>query len=325
LKILTQEFKALLIGAKSKPSCIDSLPFQAQDHAVAACATTSLWIANSQMLTLFQTPKLSPIEVTNRATNLIEYDRNLPNKGLTTRQMLAFLKSIELDFEYINLGDLKKTEIRELIPDIVTVFVDAKIPIIAGLSLIKYDGSQIDEQTGKRKELVHDYHAIVISGYRQDDSGKINRLYVHDDQIGPYSRVENESDEGFFLKWRNEWVIDSRYGPIPDTPYDEVILDDLLLPLYPKIRLSYREVYHYCLQLRNKYVNFKFHLILSTINDYKRSLIKLKIEDKSRILRTPLPKFMYVIRAMQDDSRRIDFLLDATSHRIRIIEMVKYI
>lgn len=325
--------KRKFIQSRYRPSlygidlCIETLPFQAQDHAVAACATTSLWIANSQLMTLFQTPRLSPIEVTNRATSLIEYDRNLPNKGLTTRQMLAFLKSVELDFEYIYLGDLKndENEIRELVPDTVKVFVDAKIPIIAGLSLIKYDGDNIDPETGRRKELAHDNHAVVISGYRQDSFGKLNRLYVHDDQIGPYSRVENGSNGGLFLKWKNEWVIDPRYGPIPDTPYDDVILDDLLFPLYPKIRLSYREVYLYCLQLRETYTNFDFQLQLVTINDYKRSLTKPRIEDKPNILKTPLPRFMYVICAMQNGDKKIDFVLDATSHKIRIIEQVIYI
>ena len=131
---------------------IYSLPFQAQDHAVSACATTSLWIANNQLSTLFQTPVLSPIDVTNRATSLIEYDRNLPNKGLTIKQMLAFLKSVELDFEYICLDDLRdnSNEIRNLVPDTVNAFVNAKIPIIAGLSLVKFAEEDIEPLKGER-------------------------------------------------------------------------------------------------------------------------------------------------------------------------------
>lgn len=88
------------------PLNICSLPFQAQDHAVAACATTALWTASHQLNTLFGTPTLSPIEITKRAGLIIEGSRNFPNNGLTLKQMFTFLNSVELDFEYIRIAEL---------------------------------------------------------------------------------------------------------------------------------------------------------------------------------------------------------------------------
>jgi len=149
-------------------------------------------------------------------------------------------------------------------------------------------------------------------------------LYVHDDQIGPYSRVTNASSVAVFSKWVNEWVKEPRLGPFPGATWDEVILNDLILPLYPKIRLSYREVYHNCVLLRNRYKNFEFHVCLSDNHDYKGLLIKSNIKDKLKVLKSSLPRFVWVINTQQDGNNKLDFVIDATSHKFRIIKKIYY-
>jgi hypothetical protein len=90
------------------PFHVETLPFQAQDQAVAACATISLWTVNNKVKELFQTPSLSPIEVTKRAINAIEENRSFPSPGLTIKQMFAFFRSIDLDCEYINIDNMQR-------------------------------------------------------------------------------------------------------------------------------------------------------------------------------------------------------------------------
>ena len=186
---------------------IKSLPFQAQDNAVSACATSCLWIANSQLSNIFDTPKLSPIEVTNKATRFVGDSRSLPNSGLTLKQMLDFLTGINLDFEYFSPHATRQefptdlADITKFIPDTVKAFIDAGIPIIAGLTLKKYvDEPNGKEAIGKEDRDIEkaDDHAVVICGYRENHDGNVNTLYVHDDQIGPYSKVKSASDGQLF-------------------------------------------------------------------------------------------------------------------------------
>jgi hypothetical protein len=304
---------------------VEALPFQAQDHAVAACATISLWIANNQLTTKFQTPRLSPIEVTNRAASQIGEERNLPNSGLTLKQMFAFFKSIDLDFEYLSPSGIIKQhpEIKKFIPDTVKAFVDGGIPIVAGLSLVKYENSN---KKKKKEQTECDRHAVVICGYREDDNGNITALYVHDDQIGPYSEVENASnpEECDFLKWKNEWVDDNRYGPNPGESYDEVLLDKMVFPLYPKIRQNYKDFYYFYQDIRQYYRGSDFRLCLTTVQELKRNVLRSNIKNKSSILKQPLPKFMWVIRVFDEDVNIIDLIIDATSHNMRELDPIIY-
>jgi len=305
-QFIYSKYKSSLYGI---PLNINTLPFQAQDHAVAACATTALWTASHQLNALFGTLKLPPIEITKRAGFIIENNRNFPNQGLTLKQMLAFLNSIDLDFEYINTAQIKENcnvKVRNIVPETIKALAPLKIPIIAVLRLIT---------NGKPPDL----HAVVISGYRQDEVGSISRIYVHDDQIGPYSRVFDDLGDGSFFKWSNEWTKDQRYGPC-----DDMYLDGLLIPLYPKIRLSYKEISGYVIMCREKYPEYDINLYMTTVQDYKNKLVSSNIKDKVDILRKPMPRFMWVISFKKNKNSVTDLLVDATSHIIRIRCVIMY-
>jgi hypothetical protein len=291
------------------PLIISGLPFQAQDHAVAACATTALWTACHQLNTLFGTPTLPPIEITKRAGLTIENNRNFPNHGLTLKQMFTFLNSIDLDFEYLNvteMADNYESEAKNIVPEIIKSMCTLNIPLIAALKLTNHKVSP-------------DYHAVVISGYGQDKLGKINRLFIHDDQIGPYSRVNDGSSDGSFLNWSNDWTENPQYGP-----YDEMNLDGILIPLYPKIRLSYKEIIKYVFGLKEDFPTVHFNLYITTVQKYKNKLIFENIENKIDILRKPMPRYMWVINVKYNNKNITDLLIDATSHIIRNRCTVKY-
>lgn len=176
-----------------------------------------------------------------------------------------------------------------------------KIPIIAHLRF---------KNTGRPD----DYHAVVISGYRQDKLGIINRLYVHDDQIGPYSRVNDSFGGGTFLKWSNEW----------DEEYENIYLNGLVLPLYPKIRLGYANVIKYVYNFRNKHPHLNTNLYITTVQKYKNRLVYENIENKMNVLRKPMPRFLWVINAQENQNNVVDILIDATSHTIRHWQTVTY-
>ena len=157
----------------------------------------------------------------------------------------------------------------------------------------------------KEKKVI-DLHAAVISGYRHKN-GALNELYVHDDQIGPYCKtLPNEN----FSRWINEWVNVNGYS--------DVLVYKLMIPIYPKIRLSFNSVYQIYLdhkrRLETRSEGLIPYLYLIEAKKYKKYLCKhCDFENKETILRKPFPRFLWIIRIHFDEMPLIDYIYDATS------------
>ena len=318
-----------------------ALPFQVQDNAVAACATTSLWIANSKMNELFGTPELSPAEITEIASDLVEMERSFPSKSLYIKQMLNFLKGINMDYDIIdvslrrsiarntdlseNLREENAKYLEKAVPNIIKAFVRAEIPIIAILSIKAYDD--------KRKLVKDIQHSVIICGYKENENRDITEIYVHDDQIGPYTLVETDGDsEGIFLKWKGFWT--SKLG------YDEVLLEKLLIPMYPKIRLTYDRIYkgvsdgyfnEKIISLKKMFpaLNFDFDLHLTTVQNYKKNIIKDRSDneifcDKIDVLKHFMPRLIWIADIYVDDHLTFQAIFDATAHYLRLIKEIDF-
>jgi len=272
--------------------CVDSLRFQSQDIAVGACATTALWVTLQPLKDLFGTNLHSLAEITERSILFPSEFRNFPSVGLNLNQIITYIKSNGLDTECINLESGNDSEIRkDLVSDVVKAFMKSGYPLIATLRI-------------ERDDEPPDYHAIVISGYRCNQKGIVNELYIHDDQIGPYSRVT--SNDGF-LQWNNEWI--QKFG------YDKISIHKLLIPLYPKIRLSFFKMYAIFSQAREQNLSngFLIDLFISQLNNYKKFLLGQDIKNKDKILITPLPKFLWIIRYSFNECFIKDIVYDGTS------------
>lgn len=266
---------------------IKSLPFQAQDRAVGACATTALWTSLSPLNELFGIKKYSPYEVTEKSVSLPGTHRNFPSEGLNFLQMKSYFNLIGLETESINIQNVRHND--QLVEDAIKAYIGAGFPIIATLIIDK-----------------DNRHAVVISGY-QNENGIVNRLYVHDDQIGPYSQV---MPEGSFISWKNDWT--EKRG------YNSVILETLLVPIYPKIRLTFSRIYHELLEDRKRiseHTENKFNtdLILVQNKDYKKFLFTQSFEDKINILAAPFPRFLWIIRTHRNGIALTDKIYDGTS------------
>lgn len=297
------------------PLEVNTLPFQTRDPAVAACATIALWMANNKMSDLFQIPTFSPFEITTKATMLIESSRNFPPEGLSLKQMLSFIKNIGLDFNLINIinheGNCKDNEVyrniyKNLIPITVKAFLNANIPIIANLSL-RY--SRKPNLPGLAA------HSVVISGYRSDSYGTITKLYFHDDQYGPYIQVNNASEFMNFCYLDCEW----------NKKYKEVVIEELVVPLYSKIRLDFNVVYEYYMKLNKIAENGEtLDLYFTTIKDYKSKLLNKNVLNKIEFLKKPMPRFVWVIATLEKGSIVREDLYDAVSHYMRKVATVEF-
>ena len=293
---IVSENDASLFGI---PLEVKSVPFQAQDQGVSACATIALWSALHPVANTFGLIRDSPAEITEASTSLPVLARKYPSGGLAWEQMINYIRAIGLDVETIDAYRVDKATIQTA----VMVYIEAELPIIAALSLTK----------GMETER----HAVVITGYQCDSNNDLTELYVHDDQIGPYSRA---IPDGNFKKWKNEWNDDGF----------EVELDKLMIPIYPKIRLTFIRMYEEYKAVRKKSLTLKpsydLRLHFTTVRKYKKFLIENSIREKEKLLTTSLPRFMWVVRSYYKNKPKEDVIYDGTSVYAHVIPFhVQYI
>lgn len=280
------------------PLTIESLPFQVQDQGVSACATIALWSALYPLHSSFGIPRHSPVEITEISSLIPSKERNFPSEGLNLNQITSYIKSLGLDIETLKVED-------DVVPVAVKAYINAELPILATLKLMK---------GGKESG----YHAVVISGYRCNENNELLELYVHDDQIGPYSRITFDNN---FTSWNNEWK--NTYGQ------DEVILNNLIIPVYPKIRLTFGRIHSVFLRKKQdiEREGYSAELFLTQINQYKKTLLGLTFEEKERIITSFMPRFIWIIRAQIDNIPIFDEIYDGTSvypKKVQNIDTIEY-
>ena len=214
------KYSSSLLGVRLN---IESLPFQSKDERVSACATIALWSALNPLRELFEIPRHSPAEITEIACTSPDDARKFPSTGLNLEQMINYIRRIGLDVEILNLA---KASNDIHVQTFIRTYINAGLPIIAALKLRQ----KVDNKG--REVIIDKGHAVVISGYKLDEHRKLKVLFVHDDVWG---RLKVEPKDGNFLRWDYEWV--------KVRGYDEVILDKLLVPVYPKIGTSFSRMH----------------------------------------------------------------------------------
>jgi len=291
---------------------IESTPFQVQDLAVGACATIACWTSLFPLANLFGIQAYSPSEVTEKSVAFPSDSRNFPSDGLTIIQMKNYFNSIGLETDFIDPKKIVDYEDYaaddDIVADAVRAHLQLGLPIIAGLDL--RNGG---ESSG--------YHAVVITGYKHKN-GTLTELYAHDDSIGPYCYVKPDPTSKLH-SWVNEWL---------DSGYEEVLVNRLLIPVYPKIRLSFSRIYG--LYLKYKHLSgqqiesgnldgeTKVELFLTDIKEYKNFLSGMNfsttlkdgtITDKVTTLCKPFPRFIWIIRFQCYGTPHYDYIFDGTS------------
>ncbi|PWB52549.1 MAG: hypothetical protein C3F06_08320 [Candidatus Methanoperedenaceae archaeon] len=284
---LTNSYPVSLFGF---PLTIESLPYQTQDNMVAKCATTAIWVSLYALNALFETQIQSPFEITRTSVLFPGIDRNFPSSGLNIFQMKDYFNSIGMDAEFINVENTPLPIQKHIVSDAVKAYLSLGLPVIACIQL-------------RKNHRTPELHAVVISGYRYDNECNLKELYIHDDQIGIYSKVLSRDNNGDFSHWVNEWV--SEKG------FEDIFVEKLLIPIYSKIRLSFNSLYKDLLDLKKE--GYKAELFLKEIKSYKNYLISKSFPDKYKILTKPFPRFLWVVRIGNRDSPEYDILYDAIS------------
>jgi hypothetical protein len=295
-----------------------SLPFQEQDHEVAACATSALWSVLHGTARLFEHPILSPLEITRSAqAKLPSPGRALPNDGLDMYQMADVIHQLGLEAEIL---DARR---KFLLQAYAYAYLRGGVPVLLAIDFnLKGRGDP-------------ELHAVALTGYQMGKkSGKpitetrfravatrITRFLSHDDGVGPFSAIDFSNTDNLV---RTSWL-NRRKQRLDARP------EQLLVPLYSQIRTPFIDIWNGIIEFdwvieQSRKVpdgipllgRMEWDIFLVGTTDLKKEILSdyfISTNEKSDVLTSSLPRFMWRAVGALDDRRQIDLLFDATDLR----------
>jgi hypothetical protein len=300
---------------------IKSLAFQEQDSVLAACATTAIWSMLNKAALDVHTVLKSPSQITKDAGNVSpDGSRLFPNRGLNLLQICQAIFNSGLVSEvkqpdYIlknNEGEpIDRFVSSNYLKKILNAYSPIGIPII--LVIRVPNGGD------------HGLHAITVSGFKQNApqsippkteiswlSDNIEKFYAHDDQWGPFSRVEFLNE----IELKTPWTV---FDPDKQSTF----VSNIVVPIYPKIRISYEDIQVIVLGI-DRILSFFFNNknITDLVWDIKIDLsenFKKKIKhscleqsDKISRLTQSLPRYLWIASCYIATHKVFEFTFDAT-------------
>ncbi|WP_115404787.1 hypothetical protein [Pedobacter chinensis] len=298
---------------------LKSLAFQEQDSVLAACATSAIWFTLNKASIDFSTILKVPSEITKDAAKLqTDGNRLFPNKGLTLPQISQAIHISGLAPEVRTATEEKKDALgddtlyvkSEFVRKIVNAYAPIGIPIIMGIKVPMYDNS-----TGNS---FYGFHAVSILGHKVGSenapfawkSDNITKLYIHDDQHGPFARVRFLEDGELQTPWT-----DIHPEQLPS------YITSLVIPVYPKIRITYEDieslvigVYYILIAAFGENLEQQWDIQIKYSEDYKKEILVSSLEDadKLSIISSSMPKYIWISTLYSGENKVMEIIFDAT-------------
>jgi hypothetical protein len=288
-----------------------SLAFQEQDTVLAACATSALWSTFHKTSEIFRTNLPSPAGITRSAANhFLLKSRSLPSQGLNVFQMCQAIRDVGLEPE---LRDCSKVD--EFM-GLVYGYLKFGIPVIlivdlmasSGRSIGRHDVTVVGYNDPKDKEISLPPTNVPLFAHR------IQKLYVHDDQIGPFSRILFDHPNRP-KNIQTDWVCPLSGKSLVVEP------KAVIIPVYHKIRITFENVMmlvrkiHACLKLTLKRIPFTWDVYLSDVRDVRTSHFDSGIlapDERLRLLVKNYPRFLWRCSLHMGNMTLMEILIDAT-------------
>jgi hypothetical protein len=298
---------------------INTLPYQEQDGVVGSCASSALWFAFQKTGHLFKTAIPNPGDITIAAGyDSFHTGKSFPSTGLEVRQICKAILSTGLMSE---LRFLDKSDISDCayLKSFVYAYLKMGIPVLLGLEI---------EDNGS--------HLVTLNGYRfspQDNAGcvryddqlflksdEIIKLYAHDDQIGPFARLDFLHDQNTDFQFNTSWWKD-----VASDLVSKAKVFCIIVPVKNSIKVTFddieEEVYNFEYALlaslgNNSSVKIVWDIFLTGNNEYKDEIRTILINDVAGVydpeaigvLFESLPQYIWVAKAfLKTDAG--DFLL----------------
>jgi hypothetical protein len=302
-----RSYDANLYGIDLK---VDSLAFQEQDTVLAACATVALWCCFHKTTELFGTAIPRPATITQSANQVVHQSRPIPSHGLIVEQLCNAIRHVGLEPEVIQVKP--STPLVSLI----YAHVAMGLPVLLGMKIegrgrhaVAVTGYSIKGKRFLSQEVSPGETSIPMTGLRIDE------FYVHDDQIGPFSRLRillGSASSPISLE--GSWKEPSTGKLLKMTP------EVLIVPVYNKIRVTYLDVIQWIellnplIEIALNHKQLEWDVTLSTVNNLKREVKNAAnyCPDRKDFLIEPQPRFIWRAILNNNGSRSFEVLADAT-------------
>lgn len=335
---ITRTYNVSLYGIRLQ---VESLGFQEQDSVAGACATSALWSILQGTGKTFQHAIPSSAAISNLAERHSANEaRRAPNRGLTDDQALTAIRSVDLEPLQINVRE--KFDFQSS----VYAYLRGNIPLYLGVQLLSVtatgpDRSRIDRSDS---DAVREsgLHAVAVTGLSLGTANetpldsfrlratRVDKIFAHDDQVGPFARMELQSYVLHGGGKPDEKVFALRSSLRANINGQEIIAvpDILIVPLYHKIRIPQQfvlsAVYTFDIVMKKmlngssagyKEDEFTWDIMLVTGNDlveYLRMRQDIEREKRLKLATTPLPRFYWQASLHYDKQPVMTVLFDAT-------------
>ena len=311
-----------------------TMPFKEQDGIVVSCVTTALWMAFQKTSKLFNTKAPSLSEVTILAGDKYSNSGKIfPSKGLEMYQVCKAITNNGLISEV--RSDLTSNR---FLKGLIYAYLKGGIPVLLTLRLPTND----------------EHHLVTANGYKFNPdnnvkyvSDEITCFYVHDDQIGPFSRllINNKEEEiidendrkvkydySLVTSWwkkekLHDWITqnnefenkqeNNKNNPesfMSSTPaYAIIPVSQVIKVTYEDI-IEQQEIIEFVIGVFTDInCNFKWDIFITKSNEYKKWLIEQFGQKETRItdiLTTSFPQYIWIIQAWIEDILIFDFIYD---------------
>lgn len=306
----TLEYWANICGADLS---VRSLAFQEQDTVLAACATVALWSCFHKTDELFHTSTPTPAEITRTASQAVHYGRPIPSSGLQIEEICMAVRHLRLEPELVDLRSGGMVPLPSLLYGYLHMGLAVLLIVEIGddLHAITLAGYSLQNAPAREHE-VPGYSFIPLLGRH------IDKIYGHDDQIGPFSRLTFRECSGqcrFPLRLETSWKQ-------PDGQVHTVYPYAVIVPVYHKIRLRFLDVLNWLTPLdpvlsdmfpESAKHEWDVHLTLS--NKYKNMVCadeSRSADMKRSILSANHPRFWWRAVLAVEERPVAEFLFDAT-------------
>ncbi|MEW6327860.1 MAG: hypothetical protein AB1487_09775 [Thermodesulfobacteriota bacterium] len=289
-----------------------SLAFQEQDTVLAACATSALWSTFHKTSEMFRTTLPSPAGITRSAANhFLLKSRPLPSQGLNVYQMCQAIRDVGLEPE---LRDCSKVD---EFTGLVYGYLRFGIPVILIVDLIASNGRSFGR------------HGVAVVGYNDPKSTqiplpsanvplfahRIRKLYVHDDQIGPFSRIVFDKPNRT-ERIQTDWVCPHSGKTLVVEP------KAVIIPVYHKIRITFEDVMMLIGRIHAgfrmtplKEIPLTWDVYLSDVREVRTSYFDSEIlepDERLRLLVKNYPRFLWRCGLHMGNMTLMEILIDAT-------------
>ena len=313
---------------------VKTLAFQEQDQVVSACATSALWSAFQGTGKLFHHSIPPPIEITKAAYSVeSEFEpRAMPNRGLSAVQLFHAIREVTLEPFKVDAEEV------QVLKGTVYGYLKAGIPLLLVYTI--YDNRKCPaEWLGYHVGTVTGYNLGLLDAEPNAATGfllkasRINKFYVHDDQIGPFARMVFDGTDVSVVEdgtLKATFSLSSSWPGKDGVPeVGRAVPDILVVPLYQTIRLPFEKIHDIILnfdallrviRLAGYYFipsDIEWDVYLIAMNDFKKEIIDdltISRELKEKVLLKCMPRFLWraLAKNKSDGSKLADFLFDST-------------